>query len=191
MPISWRYPVIEVVTSLAVIGTYLIWDLSVTFIAFAYLAFISVVLLVIDLDTKTLPRTLIYPSYAIGAVLLAASAVAGGDLWALARAGIGFLALGGFYGLMWLVYPAGMGYGDVRTAGLLGMYGGFLGWAELAVGWFAGPMLGGLIVLAGMVARRVSRKTAIPYGPALITGAWVGYLAGSTLFSSYVGALTG
>jgi leader peptidase (prepilin peptidase)/N-methyltransferase len=191
MRISPRYPIIEVTVSLAFVGVFAIWGLSLTFMAFAYLAFMSIVLVVIDLDVRRLPDALVLPSYAVGAVLLTAASIAQNDGWSLARAGIGIVAMGGFYGILWLVYPAGMGFGDVKTAGLLGMHAGFLGWANLCLAWFAGPMLGGLVVLVGLVFRKLSRKSAIPYGPALIVGAWIGFTAGEPVIRWYLHLMGG
>jgi leader peptidase (prepilin peptidase)/N-methyltransferase len=82
-----------------------------------------------------------------------------------------------------------MGMGDVKLAAVLGLYLGFLGWGNLLVGAFAAFLFGGLFGLALMLARRAGRKTAIPFGPWMILGAWVGVFAGAQLTDLYFGAV--
>jgi len=189
--ISARYPLVELAVTLTFVGVYGVWGMTITALAFAYLALISVVLVVIDIDVQRLPDAIVKPSYVIAIVLLSAAVWASGEAWDLARMGIGMAALGGFYGAMWLIYPAGLGFGDVKTAGLLGLYGGFLGWPQLALAGFAGPMLGGLLVLGGLLTGKLTRKSAVPYGPALIAGAWVGYLWGEQVIDAYMKLVIG
>jgi leader peptidase (prepilin peptidase)/N-methyltransferase len=186
-PISPRYIIVEIATSAAFVGVYLAWGATITSLAFAFLALISIVLVAIDIDVRRLPDAIVFPSYVIGGVLLIVGALAAGEPWALVRALVGALILGGFYGLMWLVYPAGMGFGDVKTAGLLGLFAGFLSWSTVALAWFAGPMLGGLFVIGGLATKRLGRKSKVPYGPALIIGAWIGYFAGDSVIAAYLG----
>ena len=66
-----------------------------------------------------------------------------GDTDDLVRAGLGWLTAGGFYYVMWWIYPRGMGYGDVRLSGLLGIALGYLGWPEFVVGMYSGFLVGG------------------------------------------------
>src|SRR5699024_10447667 len=99
--------------------------------ALVYLVAIGVALTMIDLDHHRLPNAIVLPSYPVVALLLVAAAAMTGDWWALARAGIGGAALFGFFLLLVLIYPAGMGWGDVKLAGVLGMMLGYLGWAAL------------------------------------------------------------
>jgi leader peptidase (prepilin peptidase) / N-methyltransferase len=70
-----------------------------------------------------------------------------------------------------LVYPGGMGFGDVKLAGLLGLYLGWLGWSSVWVGAFAGFLLGGLAGGGLLLAGRANRRTTIPFGPAMLAGA--------------------
>ncbi len=107
------------------------------------------------------------------------------------RAAIGGAALYAFYFLLLLVYPRGMGFGDVKLAGLLGMYLGWLGWGQLAVGAFLGFLLGGLVGGGLMAARRATRKSAIPFGPFMIAGAYVAVLVGAGLADLYLNAVPG
>lgn len=189
-PISGRYPAVELLVAALFVGVAALAGPSALALALVYLACVSVALVFIDLDVQRLPDSVVLPSMGVVGALLIADAAIGGAWWPLLRAGVGFLALGGFYLLMVTLYPRGMGWGDVKTAALLGMPLGYVGWSALAVGAFFGPILGGLAVLPGLIARKVSLSTRIPYGPALIAGAWVGLLAGSLLFRAYVRLFT-
>ncbi|PKQ26164.1 MAG: prepilin peptidase [Actinobacteria bacterium HGW-Actinobacteria-4] len=189
--ISIRYLVVEIGTAAAFVAVYVTWGLTLTALAFAYLAAVSIILVAIDLDVHRLPDSIVLPSFVVGGVLLTASALAEGDLWDVGRAALGAVALGASYGLLRMAYRAGMGGGDVTTAGLLGMYGGFLGWSTWAVAAFWGPIIGGLIAAAGLLTRRLTRKSRIPFGPALIAGAWLGYFFGAAMFDWYIEMLVG
>jgi leader peptidase (prepilin peptidase)/N-methyltransferase len=158
-------------------------------VAFLYLMAISIALALIDLDTHRLPNALVLPSYVVGLVLLGAAALLGGDPFALARSAIGGAALFLFYLVLALVRPDGMGFGDVKLAGVLGLFLGFLGWAPLLVGAFAAFLLGGLFGIALLVTRRAGRQSGIPFGPWMLAGAWLGILAGPTIGGAYLALL--
>jgi len=158
-------------------------------VAFLYLMAISIALALIDLDTHRLPNALVLPSYGVGLVLLGTAALVGGDPFALARATVGGAALFLFYLVLALVRPDGMGFGDVKLAGVLGIFLGFLGWAPLLVGAFAAFLLGGLYGIALLATRRAGRRSGIPFGPWMLAGAWLGILAGPTIGSAYLALL--
>ncbi|CAM5265718.1 Prepilin peptidase OS=Streptomyces alboniger OX=132473 GN=CP975_20465 PE=3 SV=1 [Streptomyces alboniger] len=94
-------------------------------------------------------------------------------------AALGALALGAGYLVLWLVNPGGMGFGDVKLALGTGAALGWYGWGTVLLGTFAGFLLGALYGGALVVARRAGRKTAIPFGPFLIAGAYLGLLIGA------------
>jgi leader peptidase (prepilin peptidase)/N-methyltransferase len=197
-PISARYPLVELLTGLlfATIGVRFAPDLDasaaslvsqiVVLVAFLYLGGISVALAAIDLDTHKLPNVIVLPSYAIALVLFAAAALLGGDLFPLARAALGGVILYAAYFAMAFAYPAGMGFGDVKLAGVLGIYLGWLGWGSLAVGAFAAFLLGGLFSTGLIALRKAGRKSGIPFGPWMLAGALVGVFAGEQLWGSYL-----
>ena len=203
-PISARYPIVELGTGLlfAAVAAWLgvstssttgatgivAWILAL--LAFLYLGAISVVLALIDLDTHTLPNRIVLPSYLVGIVLLGATSVLSGDYGALLRAGIGMAALWLAYLAMALAYPGGMGFGDVKLAGVLGLYLAWVGWGPLAVGAFAAFLLGGLFSIGLVIARKAGRKSGIPFGPWMLAGAWVGIFLGESIASGYL-ALVG
>lgn len=204
--ISPRYPLVEAGTAaafalvawwflagpgsdgfLALIEPAAAYGALATVIAFAYFTAITIVLVLIDLDVRRLPDAIVLPAYLVAPALLAAACYAGGDWWPLARAGIGLAAMLVFYGLLRLIRPDGMGGGDVKLAGVLGIYLGYLGWGSLAVGAFAGFFLGGVFGLILIAARRAGRRSAIPFGPWMLAGAWVGVFAGEPLAQWYTG----
>jgi len=188
-PISRRYPLVEagtgVLFALVALRFGVGWELP----AFLYLATIGVALALIDLDTKRLPNAIVLPSYLVAAALLGVAALAGGQADSLLRAAAGGAALWAFYFLMALVYPAGMGFGDVKLAGVLGMYLGWVGWGALVIGGFAAFLLGGLFSIGLLVTRRASRKSAVPFGPWMILGAAIGIAAGEAVWATYLGAI--
>ena len=190
LPISARYPLVELGTGVLFVLTAWFAGLHWILPALLYLAAISVALALIDIDVKRLPDAIVLPSYVVAIVLLAlASANPGGepDWSALLRALAGGAALFVVYFVMVLVYPAGMGFGDVKLAGVLGLYLGWFGWGSLFVGWFAAFLLGGLFSVGLMIAGRAGRKSGIPFGPWMLAGAAVGIVLGEPLTQWYLG----
>jgi leader peptidase (prepilin peptidase) / N-methyltransferase len=149
--------------------------------AWVYLAAVGVVLGYIDSQTRLLPTRLIVPSYAIvSALTLVAFLVDDFAEEDLIRAGLGLVIMGGFYRLMYAIYPAGMGFGDVRLSGVLGIALGYIGWGALLTGMYAGFLLGG--VGGGLLAIfHVADRKRYPFGPFMLLGALVGLLWGNAL----------
>lgn len=207
-PISARYPLVELVTGVgfAAVTWWMLgtadaassWlarpdaptapaAIAVVLVAYLYLVAISIALTLIDLDTHRLPNSIVLPSYLVAAVLFATACLLGADWWALGRAAVGGALLYAFYFALRLIRPGGMGGGDVKLAGVLGAYLAWLGWSPLVVGAFAAFLLGGVFGIALLALRRAGRRTAIPFGPWMILGAWVGIVAGEALGRWYLG----
>lgn len=135
-----------------------------------YLLWLAVVLSIVDIRTHTLPNRYVLPAYPIaGALLLLAALLAGMPGHALRAVG-GALAMGALYWLLWAVYPAGMGFGDVKLAGVLGLFLGFLSWQHVMFGVAAGFVVGGVWGVFLIVSRRGTARSAIPFGPAMLAG---------------------
>jgi leader peptidase (prepilin peptidase)/N-methyltransferase len=200
--ISLRYPFVELFTALFFVSVAL-WGLGpilngptawtgeviarVLMVAsLLYLASISVTLTLIDLDVHRLPNSIVLPAYAVGAVLLGAASFSAGDAGGLGRAAVGLVVMFVAYLVMALVYPGGMGFGDVKLAGVLGLYLGWLGWSQLVVGAFAAFLLGGVWAILLLLSGRATRKSGIPFGPWMIAGAWVGIFAGADIAEWYL-----
>jgi leader peptidase (prepilin peptidase) / N-methyltransferase len=182
-PVGVRYPLVEFGTGVLFLA------LGVRFLdqpgalpAYLWFAAIGVALALIDLDVRRLPDAIVLPSYPVLAVLLAAPALLERDWWALARAGIGGAALFGFYLALALAYPAGMQFGDVKLAGLVGGVLAYLSWPALVIGAFAAFLLGSIVGVAIIAAGRGGRRTALPFGPFMIAGALLAIFAADPLW---------
>ena len=190
-PISARYPLVEAGTAVVFVALALRIGPHADLPAFLYLGAIGVALALIDIDVHRLPDPIVLPSYVVVAVLLALAALVTGDWGSLLRAGIGLVALYAFYFLLAFVYPSGMGFGDVKLAGVLGAGLAWLGWAELVSGAFLGFLLGGVFGGGLMLVRRAGRKSKIPFGPFMLLGAFVAILAGGALADLYLDSVLG
>jgi leader peptidase (prepilin peptidase)/N-methyltransferase len=185
-PIAVRYPLVELGTAAVFVALALRFGAAPELPAFLYLGAVGVALAMIDIDCKRLPDVLVLPSYLVAGVLLGAAALIG-DQWPdLLRAGIGMAALYSFYFVLAWIYPAGMGFGDVKLAGVLGIYLGWLGWGELVVGAFLGFLFGGVLGLLLMVVGRAGRKSKLPFGPYMLAGAFAAILWGGALADLYL-----
>ncbi|TDB78587.1 prepilin peptidase [Micromonospora sp. KC723] len=129
-----------------------------------------------DLACLRLPDPLVAATALAGGAGLVAAAVATGTpvrLWAaLAGAVLSFTG----YALLALLPGSRLGYGDVKLAAVLGLPLGWLGWRALGLGLLLPHLLNGVVVLGLLAARRVRRDTALPFGPALLAGAWLAVL---------------
>jgi leader peptidase (prepilin peptidase)/N-methyltransferase len=173
-PISPRYPLVELGTGLLfALVTWRLVQLGQQPAGPALLVFVAlgVALAGIDLDTRRLPNAIVLPAYPVLAALLTGAAAVTGDWGALLRAGLGAAALFGAFFLMALAYPPGMGFGDVKLAGVLGLVLGWFSWSAVVVGAFAGFFLGAVVGAVLMAVGPDGRKTAVPFGPFMIAGA--------------------
>jgi leader peptidase (prepilin peptidase) / N-methyltransferase len=141
--------------------------------AFVALTLVVTPLIVIDVEHHRLPDRLVLTGAAAGTVLLTVAAAVRGDWAALlhaAEAGAASFAV--FFALA-LISPSSVGFGDVKLAGLLGGYLGWLGWGYLLPGFFLGFVVGGLVAGFALLTRRAAWRTQLPFGPSLIAGALI------------------
>ncbi|MDQ6936017.1 MAG: A24 family peptidase [Actinomycetota bacterium] len=148
----------------------------------AYVVPLGVALALIDWRTRLLPTRLIGPSYLVVAALVLVAAALDSDRTSLVRAGAGWLLAGGTFLLLWLVNRRGLGYGDVRLAGVLGLTLGYLGWSQLVIGLYAGFLVGALAGMLLTALKLVDRKR-YPFGPFMLLGALCGVLFGPMVAS--------
>jgi leader peptidase (prepilin peptidase) / N-methyltransferase len=178
-PISARYPVVEAATAALYVAVVLTAHGARETVLGLLLVTFLVPITLIDLDHRRIPNALTLP-----AALAAVAAVALLDPAWLPEALLAGAAAGGFFLLAALAYPRGMGMGDVKLAGVLGLYLG----RAVAPGIFV-ALIAGVAIGAAIVARKGAaegRKTAVPFGPFLALGGLVAFFAGDALVDAYL-----
>ena len=186
--ISWRYPFVELLTALlfGAVGARFAdsWALP----AFLLLTATLIALSAIDLAHYILPNRIVYPVGFASVVLLAFGSALEHDWGSFARACAGGAIAYSFFFVVHVISPRGMGFGDVRLSGVLGLYLGWLGWGELAAGLFLGFLYGALVGVAVMaVVGMRGRKYHIPFGPFLALGTLTIVLFGNPILDWYRG----
>lgn len=147
--------------------------------ALAWAAGAAVVLGATDLIGHRLPDRVTYPAYVVCGAALLVDAAAEGTWPALLRAAAAGAVAAGLGALAWLVSPQGLGLGDVKLLGLLGLLLGWFGWGVLMAGVFLGLLTGALVSVLLLVTRRATWQTALPFGPPLLAGAVLALATGA------------
>jgi leader peptidase (prepilin peptidase)/N-methyltransferase len=133
-PISLRYPLVEAATAALFVGIALRVGLAPQLPAYLYLASVAVALTMIVVDVGTLPDSIVIPSYVVTGLLLIPAVAAAGNWWTGERATLGMLALLTLSFALAIALPTAVSFGDVKVAGLLGLYLGWASWSALALG---------------------------------------------------------
>jgi leader peptidase (prepilin peptidase)/N-methyltransferase len=178
-PISARYPLVELTTAGLYAAVVASQDDAARIVLGLLLMTALVPITLIDFDHRIIPNKLTGPA-AIAAVI----AILALDTDFLVEALIAAAAGGGFFLGAALLYPRGMGMGDVKLAGMLGLY---LGRAVAPAILIA--LITGVVVGAAIIARKGAvegRKTAVPFGPFLALGGVVGFFVGNELVDAYL-----
>ena len=152
-------------------GALLLTGIRPAAVAYGWAVGAAVVLASVDLLAHRLPDRVTFPAYGVCAVALVVDAAVL-DAWgplvrALVAAAAAFAVAAGAAA----VSPAGLGFGDVKLLGLLGLVLGWAGWGVLLTGVFLGLAVGALVSLVLLATRRAGWRTALPFGPPLLAGA--------------------
>lgn len=186
-PISWRYPAVEATTGALFVaaGMRFGWTpyLGVALVVLAA----GTALFLIDLDHRRLPFAITGLTAAATSLALSADALVNGAspiLIALLSTAA-WLAV---YGGIWVATSGrGMGLGDVVLAPVLGLALGWLGWGATLVGLLSGFVVGAIVGIVLLSTGRAQRRSRVPHGPFLLTGAALGLFVGQPVWSSYLG----
>jgi leader peptidase (prepilin peptidase)/N-methyltransferase len=177
--ISPRYPLVEALTAALAVAVILVEhsarDLALGLVLVAVLVAVAL----IDLDHRIIPNKITAPAAVAALVIGLALRPSGVPEQLIAGAGAAFFLL-----VFVLAYPRGMGMGDVKLAGVLGLFLGREVAVAILVAVLAGTIVGGAVMARLGVAR--GRKTAVPFGPFLALGGVVGLLAGAPVVHWYL-----
>ena len=180
-PIAKRYPLVEAMTALLFGAVALVHldDTPRLILGIVLVAFLVPIAL-IDLDHKLIPNRMTAPA-AILAVVLGSALDPGGEVERLIAGTAACAALA----LPSLLHPSGMGMGDAKLVGVMGL---FLGQA-IVPAFFIAFVAGTVVGIAILMRKGMSegRRTKIPFGPFLALGGGVGVLAGDDIVSLYLG----
>ena len=185
--ISKRYPLVEALTG--VLFALTAWRHADDAGLPAMLILVGglVALSAIDLDTFTLPRKVIWTTYALCAVALLVGGLLTDDVRGIAEAAGASAAAFALLFVIHVISPRGMGFGDVRLAALIGLVLGWLEFGVVFVGLFFGFLLAAVVGIALMALKRRGRKDRIPFGPFLAGGAVLALWAGVAVIDLYLG----
>jgi len=186
--ISKQYPLVEAVAALIFVTSLLKYGLTPAFFPAVFFLLVLLSVSVIDIEHLIIPNVIVLPAIAIAALQIPLFALTKLDnvslmdqaywLWPI----VGFLIGGGLLFLLALIWPNGMGGGDIKLAALMGL---FLG-RYVIVALFLGFLLGSVGGITAMSLFGKSRKDLIPFGPYLAGGSLIALYAGAPLVSWYL-----
>jgi len=179
-PISPRYPIVELITGLlygAVVAV--AWDDEAEIALGIVLVTVLVVVTLTDLDHRLIPNKITYPAVPLAIVIGLAL-----DADGVPEQLIAGLAAFAFFFLAALAYPRGMGMGDVKLAGVMGLYLGRAVAPAIFIALITGVLVGGVIMARIGVAK--GRKQHVPFGPFLAFGGVVAVLCGDAIADAYL-----
>ena len=155
----------------------------------AYCLFFAVLVAVaaLDVERRVVPNRVLRPALGLTVLLLGGAALADGSgraaLDSVLGGAIAFAALG----LVHLARPRGLGFGDVRLAGFIGLYLGWLGLASVAVGLVLGCLLAVVAGLVLVVTTDRGLMARLPFAPFLGAGAVLAVLWSAPLTRAWSG----
>lgn len=187
-PISVRYPLVEAGTAALWVAITLRFGLSVQLPAYLLFGALAITLALIDVDLRRLPDVIVGPAYIVASLMLVPAAASSDDWRSLVRAACGMVILAAVYEGLQLVSPRLFASGDVKLAGLIGIYLGWLSWAAVALGAIVGLLIATAVIVTGvMVQHRHHRSGSIvvAQGSCLLVGAAVAIFASVPVLNLY------
>jgi leader peptidase (prepilin peptidase) / N-methyltransferase len=178
-PIAVRYPIVEATSAVLAVAVVLVKHTTPERVLGLVLVATLIPISLIDLDQRIIPNKITLPA-AIAAVGLGLALRPSGVPEQLIAGAAG----GGFLLVFALAYPRGMGMGDVKLAGVLGLFLGRSVAVAILVAVFTAAIFGGLVM--ARVGVKEGRKTAVPFGPFLALGGIIALLVGPSVVHWYV-----
>lgn len=181
--ISIQYPLVELLTGFIFIGLYHVYSLSWEFLGFSILALFLITIAVIDLHSKLILNKLTIPAFLFGILFITVF-----QFETLLNHVLAALAAGGFLFLLaWIgklcFKKDSMGMGDVKLMMVTGI---FMGFPHVFLGLLIGIYIAAIIILAGLLLKKIKLGDQIPFGPFIALGTLVYLLWGDTLIQWYL-----
>ena len=183
MPISWRYPIVEMITATVLVLAYVTLGATANFVVAVVLLPALIAITGIDLEHQLIPDVITLPGILAGLLLNLAT---GRISWVDSTVGI--LVGGGVFLVIIVGSRGGMGGGDLKLGAMLGA---FLGWKALLFALFVAIVAGGAVGAVLLAAGLRSRKDPIPFGPFLAVGGAMALFWGERIFDWWMGGLGG
>ena len=182
--ISWRYPLVELLTAFCLVILHLKYGFSGKFFVYSVLTMLLIPISFIDLDTKLILNKLTIPGFILGIALvlifhietwynILLGAVSGGLI-------IWFV---GFLGKL-LFRKESMGMGDVKLLVMIGVYVGF---PDVAICLFFSILIAGFFIICGLAIKKLKLGETIPFGPFVALGTLVYLISGNNILDWYLG----
>jgi prepilin signal peptidase PulO-like enzyme (type II secretory pathway) len=189
--ISWQYPIVELLTAVVFVASYVYWPLGFSaegltlFIFWLIFVIGFMALILFDLKWMILPNKIVFPLACLAALEILARAITfRGGLSVIYEAFWGVLIGGGlFYALFQASNGKWIGGGDVKLGAVLGLVVGGPATALLLI--FLASVMGSLVAVPLMLTKKLKPTSRLPFGPFLIMSAVIVYLFGATLLSWY------
>jgi len=178
--ISILYPLIEITVALLIVAVFVKFGISWEFLIYSVVCTALVIITVIDYEHKIIPYRITLPGIVLG---LGAGSYLTGPI----NSGLGFLLGGGLFYLLAVLSRGGMGGGDIK---FIAAAGALLGCQKVLLVIFLGAILGSIVGLVLMAAKKKDRKSQIPFGPFLAIGTLIAIFFGDDLISLYLMTMT-
>ena len=183
MAISWRYPLVELLTGAAFLSAYIAFGPTGRFFTAVLLLSALIAITAIDVRLQLIPDAITLPGILVGVLVNLGT---GATPWL--DSVVGALVGGGVFFVIILVQPAGMGGGDMKLGAMLGA---FLGWEVLLFSLFVAVLVGGVLAGVLLATGLRGRKDPVPFGPFLALGGATGLFWGERVVAWYVSGFGG
>lgn len=179
--ISFRYPAVELLTGAMVALVYMQLGLTIHFILVSFLTLLLIVLTFIDLDHQIIPDG-VNLIIAVGGLIYFAFGRFSGNGLTIGQAALGVLIGGGFFLVIAIVSNGGMGGGDIKLMAALGFW---FGWQGILLVMFLSFIIGGIVSVGLLIARKAGRKQMVPFGPFIAVSAYLTAVFGNQIITWY------
>lgn len=182
--ISWQYPIVEILTGVIFLSIFTKWGISRELIVYSLFVPGLLVIAFIDAKTTFIPDVITIPGMIAGLIIKLSFAFIDKNFTNFFDAGSGMILGLAVFGFIVIASRGGMGIGDIKLAGLIGVFLGLK--STFSMIWLS-FILGGIAGIFLLVSKIKGRKDAIPFGPYLVMGALISMFWGENIFKWWLG----